>query len=105
MTQVERKQYLAYRRLENFACVGRTQQREVVVYLKADPDAVDLVPGFTRDVREIGHHGTGGAGSAPAIRGGPGARRRPVPAELRGRVGPTLGLLTAFCGPGEGYRW
>lgn len=59
MTQVERKQYLAYRRLENFACVGRTQQREVVVYLKADPDAVDLVPGFTRDVREIGHHGTG----------------------------------------------
>lgn len=59
VTQVERKQYLAYRRLKNFACVGRTQQREVVVYLKADPDTVDLVPGFTRDVRGIGHHGTG----------------------------------------------
>ncbi|GAA0404482.1 DUF5655 domain-containing protein [Streptomyces luteireticuli] len=59
VTQVERKQYLAYRRLKNFACVGRAQQRQVVVYLKVDPGTVDLVPGFTRDVREIGHHGTG----------------------------------------------
>ncbi|WP_435861112.1 hypothetical protein [Streptomyces morookaense] len=33
--------------------------REVVVYFKADPATVDLVPGFTRDVRKIGHHGTG----------------------------------------------
>lgn len=57
--QVERKQYRAYRRLRNFACVGTTRRHEVVLYLKADPDDVDLVPGFTRDVREIGHHGTG----------------------------------------------
>jgi predicted transport protein len=31
----------------------------VLVYLRADPKAVDLVPGFTRDVTGLGHHGTG----------------------------------------------
>ncbi|MFC4032338.1 DUF5655 domain-containing protein [Streptomyces polygonati] len=57
--RIERKQYRAYRRLRNFACVGRDQRSEVVVYLKADPKIVDLVPGFTRDVSVLGHHGTG----------------------------------------------
>jgi predicted transport protein len=35
------------------------QRSDVVVYLKADPQDVDLVPGFTRDVSTVGHHGTG----------------------------------------------
>ena len=30
-----------------------------MVYLKVDPDSVELVDGFTRDVRKIGHFGTG----------------------------------------------
>ncbi|MFI6941948.1 transporter [Streptomyces sp. NPDC050418] len=59
VTPVDRKQYRAYRRLRNFACVGSTQQREVVLYLSVNPSEVDLVPGFTRDVTGIGHHGTG----------------------------------------------
>ncbi|MEC3997062.1 DUF5655 domain-containing protein [Actinacidiphila sp. DG2A-62] len=57
--RIERKQYRAYRRLRNFACVGRSQRREVLVYLRADPEHVDLIPGFTRDVTGVGHHGTG----------------------------------------------
>jgi predicted transport protein len=57
--RIERKQYRAYRRLRNFACVGRGQRREILVYLRADPEHVDLVPGFTRDVTGVGHHGTG----------------------------------------------
>jgi predicted transport protein len=57
--RIERKQYRAYRRLRNIACVGRDRRTEVLVYLRADPKKVDLVPGFTRDVTGLGHHRTG----------------------------------------------
>jgi predicted transport protein len=30
-----------------------------LVYVKVDPDTVNIEPGFTRDVRGIGHFGTG----------------------------------------------
>ncbi|MFF1420020.1 DUF5655 domain-containing protein [Streptomyces sp. NPDC058280] len=56
---VERKQYRAYQRLRNFACVCPPQRSKLLVYLKVDPKDVDLVPGFTRDVSGLGHHGTG----------------------------------------------
>ncbi|WSQ12696.1 DUF5655 domain-containing protein [Streptomyces sp. NBC_01231] len=59
ITRVQRKQYAAYQRLRNFACVCPPQQTKLLVYLKADPKAVDIVPGFTRDVTGLGHHGTG----------------------------------------------
>ncbi|AZM56294.1 transporter [Streptomyces sp. WAC 01529] len=59
VTRVQRKQYRAYRRLRNFASVCPPQQTKILVYLKADPNEVDLVPGFTRDVTGLGHHGTG----------------------------------------------
>lgn len=59
VTRVQRKQYCAYRRLRNFASVCPPQQTKILVYLKADPKEVDLVPGFTRDVTGLGHHGTG----------------------------------------------
>ncbi|TXJ76704.1 DUF91 domain-containing protein [Streptomyces lavendulae] len=59
VTRVQRKQYRAYQRLRNFACVCPPQQTKLLVYLKADPKGVDLVPGFTRDVTQVGHHGTG----------------------------------------------
>jgi len=35
------------------------QKNNLLVYLHVDPAQVDLVEGFTRDVREIGHWGTG----------------------------------------------
>jgi len=57
--RIERKQYRAYRRLRNIACVGRGRRSEMLVYLRADPRKVDLVPGFSRDVTGLGHHGTG----------------------------------------------
>lgn len=59
VTRVQRKQYRAYQRLRNFACVCPPQQAKLLVYLKADPKEVDLVPGFTRNVTGLGHHGTG----------------------------------------------
>ncbi|MGC5041303.1 DUF5655 domain-containing protein [Streptomyces sp. DT190] len=57
--RVQRKQYRAYQRPRNFACVCPPQKTKLLVYLKADPKEVDLVPGFTRDVTGLGHHGTG----------------------------------------------
>jgi predicted transport protein len=56
-----RKNYFAYKRLKNFACVEvHPQSRALLVYLKVDPDTIELQPGFSRDVRGIGHFGTGG---------------------------------------------
>ncbi|MGG7569298.1 DUF5655 domain-containing protein [Streptomyces sirii] len=59
ITTVHRKQYRAYQRLRNFACVCPPRRTKLLVYLKANPKHVDLVPGFTRDVTGLGHHGTG----------------------------------------------
>jgi len=52
--------YIAFRRIKNFACVEiRRQNARLLVYLKVDPDTTKIEPGFTRDVRKIGHYGTG----------------------------------------------
>ena len=52
------KLYMAYRKIKNFASVV-VHKKSLVVYLKLEPHTVDLIDGFTRDVREIGHWGTG----------------------------------------------
>ncbi|WP_247268436.1 MULTISPECIES: DUF5655 domain-containing protein [Pseudomonas] len=52
------KLYVAYRRLKNFASLV-VQSKRLQLYLKLDPDSVELVEGFSRDVRYIGHWGTG----------------------------------------------
>lgn len=59
VTRVQRKQYTAFQRLRNFACVCPPQKAKLLVYLKVDPRQVDLIPGLTRDVSGLGHHGTG----------------------------------------------
>ncbi len=52
--------YVAFRRLKNFACVEvKPQIRHLKVFVKVDPDTTELEPGFTRDVRNIGHFGIG----------------------------------------------
>lgn len=56
----ELKYYLAFKRMRNFACVEvRTQKKMLVAYLQLNPDEVELEDGFTRDMRGIGHYGTG----------------------------------------------
>ncbi|CAJ2981189.1 Uncharacterized conserved protein [Burkholderia pseudomallei] len=52
------KLYTAFRRLKNFACVIAYPNR-LLVMLKLDPTSVTLEDGFSRDVSEIGHWGTG----------------------------------------------
>ena len=54
------KRYVAFKRLRNFACVEVHSNKAVVnVYLKVDPDKVALEQGFSRDVSNVGHLGTG----------------------------------------------
>jgi predicted transport protein len=54
------KLYIAFRRIKNFASVEvHAGQDRLIVYVKVDPDTVRLEEGFTRDVRTIGHWGTG----------------------------------------------
>lgn len=59
--RTERQNYFAYKRFKNFACVEvYPQKRTLLIYLKIDPESIELQEGFTRDVRNIGHYGTGG---------------------------------------------
>ncbi|HEX9775100.1 MAG TPA: DUF5655 domain-containing protein [Actinomycetota bacterium] len=54
------KYYVAFKRLKNFACVEVHPGKGcVTAYVKADPGAMPLEAGFTRDVRDVGHYGTG----------------------------------------------
>lgn len=59
--QIKRlKYYEAYKRIRNIACVIiQPQVRNLLVMVPLNPDEVELIPGFTRDVRKIGHWGTG----------------------------------------------
>ena len=60
VTQKTLRFYVAFRRIKNFACVEvKTSLNLVRLYLKIDPDSIVLEEGFTRDVRKIGHFGTG----------------------------------------------
>ncbi len=54
------KFYFAFKRIKNFACVEvHTGTGKLLVYVKVDPESIDLEKGFTRDVKKTGHFGTG----------------------------------------------
>lgn len=54
------KHYIAFKRIKNFACLEvHPQSDKILLYLKVDPKHVELQSGFTRDVSNIGHYGTG----------------------------------------------
>ena len=56
----ELKNYTAFKRIKNFVCLEiYPQVRMVTTYLKLDPSTVEIESGFSRDVRNIGHFGTG----------------------------------------------
>lgn len=52
------KLYVVFKRIRNFTCVV-IQRSKLVLHVSLNPDSVDLVEGFTRDMRGIGHWGTG----------------------------------------------
>jgi len=58
VTLKQLKLYKAFRRIKNFACVW-TGTKEITVWLKLDPKKETMEQGFSRDVSDIGHWGTG----------------------------------------------
>lgn len=52
------KVYIAYRKVKNFACV-LIRRNVLYLYLRLDPDSIELESGFINDGRNNGHHGTG----------------------------------------------
>jgi predicted transport protein len=56
----ELKYYCAFKRIKKFACVElHPSVGYLKAYVKVDADEIEIEKGFTRDVREIGHFGTG----------------------------------------------
>jgi predicted transport protein len=54
------KNYFAFKRIKNFACVEiHPANNRIIIFVKSDFINIDLEPGFTRDVRKIGHYATG----------------------------------------------
>lgn len=54
------KWYIAFKRIKNFlTVVFQHEKNNMLLFVKVDPDSIPLVDGFTRDVRNIGHFGTG----------------------------------------------
>ncbi|NLO78131.1 MAG: DUF91 domain-containing protein [Methanomicrobiales archaeon] len=54
------KFYAAFRRIKNFTTVEVfPPSNQMLLYLRLNPDEITLEEGFTRDLRNIGHLGTG----------------------------------------------
>lgn len=53
-----KKFYVAYKVTQNFVCM-EVQRNKIVLFLKINPDDFPEMPKNTRDVRNIGHFGTG----------------------------------------------
>ena len=58
VTENNLKLYSAFKKIKNIVCV-EVRAKSITLYLKLNPDEVSLESGFTRDVRDIGHWGTG----------------------------------------------
>lgn len=52
------KLYLAYKKVQNVVCI-EIYNKQIILFLKLNPETVELESGFTRDMRSIGHYGTG----------------------------------------------
>jgi predicted transport protein len=56
--ETPKKYYIAYKTTQNFVCI-ETQKKKLVLFLKLNPDEIEKLPKQARDVRNIGHFGTG----------------------------------------------
>ncbi len=53
-----KKFYVAYKITQNFVCM-EVQRNKITLFLKINPDEIKDMPSNARDVRNIGHYGTG----------------------------------------------
>ncbi len=54
------KFYGAFKRIKNFVCVEAFPRKQaIIIYVKGDSSKIEFEKGFSRDVTNIGHYGTG----------------------------------------------
>lgn len=53
-----KKYFVAYKVAQNFVCM-EVKKHKIILYLKLDPSEIKEMPENARDVRDIGHYGTG----------------------------------------------
>ena len=58
ITENQLKLYVAFRKVRNIATV-EIYQSKIILHLSLDPQTVTFEKGFSRDMRSIGHYGTG----------------------------------------------
>ncbi len=58
ITENQLKNYVAFKKVKNFVCV-EIYRVKILLTLKLNPEKVELVDGFTRDMRNVGHYATG----------------------------------------------
>lgn len=58
ISQNQLKLYLAYKKVQNMVCI-EIYNKQIILFLKLNPETVMLETGFTRDMRNVGHYGTG----------------------------------------------
>ncbi len=56
--ETPKQNYISYKTSQNFVCL-ESQKRKMMLFLKINPDELEIVPKQARDVRNIGHFGTG----------------------------------------------
>lgn len=52
------KMYLAYKKVRNMVCI-QIYNKQIILFLGLNPEEIPLEKGFTRNMRNIGHYGTG----------------------------------------------
>lgn len=58
ITENQLKLYVAFKKINNIIC-AEIYQSKILLHLRLDPETVELKHGLVRDVRNIGHFGTG----------------------------------------------
>lgn len=56
--ETPKQKYISYKTIQNFVCLG-TQRNKLILFLKLNPDEYQPLLKQCRDVRGIGHFGTG----------------------------------------------
>ena len=52
------KFYVAFKKIKNIIC-AEVYQKQILLHLRLNPDDIELEEGFIRDMRGVGHYGTG----------------------------------------------
>lgn len=58
ITENQLKQYVAFKKIKNIVC-AEVYLKQIILSLRLNPSNIVIEKGFTRDMREVGHFGTG----------------------------------------------